>query len=102
MSPINRNGKLKLIIVMVLVPLILNAINFWLIDNILKLKTDEIGNESIREIYLSESGNSKNFNFERINKGNNIILKYKPGKDNKFENEQTNRIYGIVETREPI
>lgn len=54
LSPLKGKPKLKLISVMVLIPLILNAINFWVIDNILQLKTDEHGNEEIKEIYKKE------------------------------------------------
>jgi hypothetical protein len=53
LSPFKDNGKLKLIMVMILIPFFLNAINFWLIDNILKLKADP-NEDELKEIYANE------------------------------------------------
>jgi len=39
--------------VMILIPFFLNAINFWLIDNILKLKPDP-NEDELKEIYKNE------------------------------------------------
>lgn len=50
LSPFKNNGRLKLVVVMILIPFILNSINFWLIDNILKLKADP-NEDEIKEIY---------------------------------------------------
>ena len=36
MSPFSHNEKLKLIMVMIIIPLMCNAFSFWVIDNILK------------------------------------------------------------------
>lgn len=58
LSPFEDNGKLKLLMVMVIIPLVLNAINFWLIDNILKLNTKQAETEGINisAIYVKETG----------------------------------------------
>jgi hypothetical protein len=55
LSPFS-NGKVKLIIVMVVFPVILNALNFWIIDNILKFKPeqDEEG-EMVASMYEKEN-----------------------------------------------
>lgn len=38
--PVKNNSKLKLVIVMVVFPIILNSIQFWVTDNFLKLKKE--------------------------------------------------------------
>jgi hypothetical protein len=111
LSPFDTNGKLKLLIVMVFFPLIFNALNFWLIDNILKLKTDAVGNESIRDIYIKETGemNPENKGVELANPGNlgNTGTNSKRGShkqgpsieikfDQNFKNINSNRIYGVT------
>jgi hypothetical protein len=48
---------------MILIPLVLNAIQFWIVDNILKLKDYEIDNK-IKEIYEQEENpNIGNINY---------------------------------------
>lgn len=49
LSPFN-NGKVKLVFVMVIFPLILNAIYFWIVDSILKFSPEESDKE-IKELY---------------------------------------------------
>jgi hypothetical protein len=39
---------------MIIIPFVLNAINFWLIDNILKLKAEDQDDE-LKEIYSKET-----------------------------------------------
>jgi hypothetical protein len=41
LSPFKSNDKVELVIVMVLCPLIINAVQFWIIDNFLKLSDDK-------------------------------------------------------------
>lgn len=41
------NGKVRLVMVMIVFPLILNALYFWCVDNILKFKPDEDEKEKI-------------------------------------------------------
>jgi hypothetical protein len=61
LSPLKYHGHLKLVVVMILVPLVLNAINFWIIDNILKFKEEEmiIGNITVKELYTSNREKTK-------------------------------------------
>lgn len=53
LSPVKNNGKLKLIIVMIFIPLTFNAIQvnfliqFWIQDNFLKYKPTEASMENI-------------------------------------------------------
>ncbi len=68
LTPFDSNGKMKLFMVMVVFPLILDAFYFWVVDNILKLNPNEADKE-IQNIYLSmreevESGEIKNQNVE--------------------------------------
>ena len=81
LSPFQNNGKLKLIMVMILIPLLLNAVYFWLVDNILKLKPDEEGNEIIKEIYIKESA--------IVEKNNEVIddreMRYNPPGENELK-----------------
>ena len=48
------SGKLRLVMVMIIFPIILNGIYFWAVDNILKLKTDDGENPDITQIYEKE------------------------------------------------
>lgn len=57
MSPFT-NGKLKLIMVMIIIPFICNAIQFWIIDNILKFtpsNTEELELLKEGEVYLGKN-----------------------------------------------
>lgn len=68
LTPFDSNGKVKLLMVMVVFPLILDAFYFWVVDNILKLNPNEADKE-IQNLYLSmreevESGEIKNQNVE--------------------------------------
>jgi hypothetical protein len=60
MSPFS-NEKIKLIMVMVVIPFICNAFQFWVVDNILKF--NPINNEEIEllkngEVYLEKKDNN--------------------------------------------
>ncbi len=62
MSPFS-NEKLKLIMVMVIIPFICNAFQFWVVDNILKF--NPTNNEEIEllkngEVYLDKKDNNDN------------------------------------------
>jgi hypothetical protein len=100
LSPFKSNGKLKLLTAMVFFPLIFNTINFWVVDNILKLKTDEEGNESIRELYVKETGELENTN--RVKNSNMANHARAPSIEIQFDNMgnsqkiDSNRIYGIT------
>ena len=87
LSPFKNNGKLKLVMVMILIPLILNAINFWVIDNILKLKADE-NEDELKEIYKETNHNqgfdNPNPQYIQINFDNHVIKK-EEGVDNQIE-----------------
>lgn len=45
LSPYSKNGTLKLVMVMVFFPLLLDALYFWITDNILKLNVNEAESE---------------------------------------------------------
>lgn len=47
------NGKVRLVMVMIIFPVILNAIYFWITDNILKFTPDE-GDKDVKEFYEQE------------------------------------------------
>jgi hypothetical protein len=106
LSPFKSNGKLKLLTAMVFFPLIFNSIYFWLVDNILKLKTDEEGNESIRELYIKETGEineiQKANKVEISNKGNHHkgpSIEIQFDVSNKSDNSHkldSNRIYAVT------
>lgn len=109
LSPFKSNGKLKLLTAMVFFPLIFNSINFWLVDNILKLKTDEEGNKSIRELYIKETGEineirsaNKTNKVEISNKGHHhrapsIEIQFDVSdKTNNSHKLDSNRIYAVT------
>jgi hypothetical protein len=55
LSPLKNFPKMKLFIVLILVPLVLNAINFWLIDNILKFNPEDAHEATIvADVYNRE------------------------------------------------
>jgi hypothetical protein len=60
LSPFSSNGKLKLIVVMVIFPVILNALNFWIIDNILKFKPDNETDGDLISVYEKATDKSLN------------------------------------------
>jgi hypothetical protein len=77
LSPLKNNGKLKLIVVMVIVPVILNALNFWIIDNILKFKPErEKEGELVTSFYEKEEEKvrTKSFNKSRGDIVQNVII----------------------------
>jgi hypothetical protein len=86
LSPFKNNGRLKLVVVMILIPFVLNTINFWLIDNILKLKTDP-NEDELKEIYKEAEENKNDDNpypqYIQINFENHVDRK-----DRNFENNQ--------------
>lgn len=51
LSPVKDSPKVELIVVMVILPLILDAVYFWIIDNILKLNPSNAEQE-IQNMYL--------------------------------------------------
>lgn len=64
------NGKVRLVMVMIIFPLILNALYFWCVDNILKFKADE--NEINQKDKFNEEHTSNNEKLE--GKNQNIEL----------------------------
>ena len=86
---------------MIIIPLILNTFYFWIVDNILKLSPDALGNEEIKIIYAKEDNiNSTKVDYEKpkINRkiSNENIVKEKPSIDNKEKNEfKTNENSGM-------
>jgi cytoskeletal protein RodZ len=63
LSPFKNNGKLKLIVVMIIFPVILNALNFWIIDNILKFKPEDgAEGEKVVSVYEKEEKKNKTVN----------------------------------------
>jgi hypothetical protein len=76
LSPFKNNGKLKLIVVMVIVPVILNAFNFWIIDNILKFKPEHTREgELVTSFYeMEEEKRTKTFNKSRGDFVRNVII----------------------------
>jgi hypothetical protein len=74
LSPFKSNGKVKLIIVMVLFPVILNAFNFWIIDNILKFKPEkEKEGDKVTSVYEKEEAKNKSVNRSKTF-GANVII----------------------------
>jgi hypothetical protein len=75
LSPFKSNGKLKLIVVMVIFPVILNALNFWIIDNILKFKPEKDSEgEMVTSVYEKEETKNKSINRSKVQNGGNVII----------------------------
>ena len=74
------NGKFRLIMVMIVFPVILNAVYFWTADNILKYKEDENGDDSKKNkpssvsIELSKLKDKKESQNKEVNNINEIKL----------------------------
>lgn len=95
--PLRNHPKMKLIVVMVLVPLVLNAINFWIIDNILKLDVNTSPeNQPLKEIYegnFSEQGKIETFPARSMKSSKELEEKdLERDIENKFEFENRNKI----------
>ena len=58
LSPFS-NAKFRLVMVMIIFPVILNALYFWVVDNILKLKASDKN-----EVQLNEEKKQSNINVE--------------------------------------
>ncbi len=68
LSPLKSFPKIKLFIVLILVPLVLNAINFWLIDNILKFNPENIHDANIvADVYNKEEEKEKRRSSKVVN-----------------------------------
>ncbi len=68
MSPFT-NGKIKLIFVMVIIPFICNAFQFWVVDNILKFtpsNTEEMELLKEGEVYLGEDNKNEMNNIYKL------------------------------------
>ena len=85
LSPFS-NAKFRLVMVMIIFPVILNALYFWVVDNILKLKESDKGevqlNEEIKEnkenninVELSQLKNRKSNSSSSSNINNNNEVK---------------------------
>ena len=61
MSPFS-NAKLRLVMVMIIFPVILNALYFWVVDNILKLKESDKPEGNLKE--EKEENRENNVNIE--------------------------------------
>ncbi len=64
MSPFT-SGKLKLIMVMIIIPFICNVFQFWVVDNILKFtpsNTEELELLKEGEVYLGKNNKEENEN----------------------------------------
>mgnify|MGYP002146149388 CR=1 FL=1 len=86
MSPFSGSAKLKLIVVLIIIPLILNAINFWLIDNILKFNPEEtIEGKMVANVYEKEEEKEKQNNSRTIKP--NVVINNIPAQNNKLENK---------------
>lgn len=97
LSPIRNHPKLKLVVVMVFVPLVLNAINFWIIDNILKLDVNTCPEKMpLKEIYegnFSEPGQIEAVGPRSMKSSKEIDQKdLERDIDQKFEVENKNKM----------
>lgn len=63
--PVRNHGRVKLVIIMIIVPLLLNSMQFWIQDNILKLNKEVYPQLVVQKnnqlpYQISEKGNSRN------------------------------------------
>ena len=104
------NGNVKLVMVMIIFPVILNALYFWVSDNILKFDLDE-GDKDLKKFYMdnnqnkTESVNNDNDNNEISNNNNedNLEREVKNNNEKEFlKNDINNNINNIDEKENNI
>ena len=71
LSPFS-NAKVRLVMVMIIFPVILNALYFWVVDNILKLKESNKDEVQLNE-EKKENNNNINVELSQLKKKNNSI-----------------------------
>ena len=83
-KPINYNPKLKLVIVMIICPVMFNAIQFWLIDNLIKGRnSNQQENQNEEEIIVNTNDNNgKNNNVIKLDVSTNEDLDSQKTKEN--------------------
>lgn len=65
LSPFS-NAKVRLVMVMIIFPVLLNALYFWVVDNILKLKESDKGDVKLNGEKKSEIGGSNNVEINQL------------------------------------
>lgn len=92
LTPFKEEPKLKLVMVMVIFPVILNSIQFWVQDNFLKLKKEvypqlEIPQNNQLQYVLPENVNSDKLNdFKEGPSDNEIRIDFKEDKEMEDKN----------------
>ena len=71
------NANVKLVVVMIIFPVILNALYFWVSDNILKFDLDE-GDKDLKKFYMDNNQNKT----ESVNNDNNNEISNNNNDDN--------------------
>ena len=69
LSPFS-NAKFRLVMVMIIFPVILNALYFWVVDNILKLKESDKGEIQLNEEKKENNGNNINVELSQLKNRN--------------------------------
>ncbi len=65
LSPFS-NAKVRLVMVMIIFPVLLNALYFWVVDNILKLKESDKGDVKLNGEKKNEIGGSNNVEINQL------------------------------------
>ena len=65
LSPFS-NAKVRLVMVMIIFPVLLNALYFWVVDNILKLKESDKGDMKLNGEKKNEIGGSNNVEINQL------------------------------------
>ena len=69
LSPFS-NAKVRLVMVMIIFPVLLNALYFWVVDNILKLKESDKGDVKLNGEMKNEIGGSNNVEINQLKNKN--------------------------------
>ena len=69
LSPFS-NAKVRLVMVMIIFPVLLNALYFWVVDNILKLKESDKGGVKLNGEKKNEIGGSNNVEINQLKNKN--------------------------------
>jgi hypothetical protein len=81
LSPFASNKRIKLIMVMVIFPVIFNAIQFWVFDELLKFKLEpnsnlmDIAIESDKQQQFENNVNDSNIELDIENEKENVLKK---------------------------
>lgn len=102
LTPFKDEPKLKLVMVMIIFPVVLNSVQFWVQDNFLKLKKEvypqlEMPQNNQLQYVLPENVNSDKLNeYKESPSDNEIRIDFKEDKEMEYKNHDNSHSHKIT------